>query len=229
MFVLNSAGTSLAEGPDMQRRLGRVMRGVSMVLLLQCSGCLFGAWGEEQNDGTSCHYQTPVAAGAQVYGYDPQKLLAPFFGTWRGPLVWADGMDPKQTQLTLTVSHQTPETLFSNDCPDGVFTYADASLKSDDGAVDAKTSASVTAKLPSNPEYEESAGLSVDGLGQPASDGPIAARIAGLDRYTDGDLVLSLAWDWTNSKPKSGVLSFSGTSKATGILETFAIATWQPQ
>ncbi len=168
----------------MQRRMGWLMRGLSLVLLLHCSGCFLGGW-EEENERTSCHDQTPVAAGAQVDGYDPQPLLAPFFGSWRGPLVWADGMDPRQTQLTLTVSHQTPETLFSNDCPDSVFTYADASLKSEDGALDASTSATVMAKLPSNPDYREGAGLSIDGLGQSPSDGAIAARIAGLDRYTD--------------------------------------------
>ncbi|HEX7451985.1 MAG TPA: hypothetical protein VF294_06860, partial [Polyangiaceae bacterium] len=80
--------------------------------------------------------------------------------------------------------------------------------------------------LPANPAYRDVSGLSLDGLSKDEWHGTVADRIVGLDRYTDGHLVLELAWSWEKSGPTSGILDFSGTSTATGKSESFAIATW---
>jgi hypothetical protein len=175
-----------------------------------------------------CAQQVPLAPGETIAGQDPQTLLDPFFGSWHGTLAWADGAAPRQTQLTLTVSQNPNQPLYRASCPDSVYTYPTVSIVTDDGALDATISAIASSESPQIPNYQVASGLSLDGIPDWQWNGTVADRILGLDRYTDPLLVLDLGlkWNWAESKPVSGILNFTGTSLATGKLESFAIGAW---
>jgi hypothetical protein len=107
-----------------------------------------------------------------------------------------------------------------------VHTYPNVSLVTDDGALNATEQGTAVSLLPELETYQQESGLSFDAVNQADWNGTIADRILGLDRYTGGYVLLTLQWDWQKSAPSSGILNFTGKSIATGMLETFAIATW---
>jgi hypothetical protein len=182
----------------------------------------------DSDDGVQCPELVALKPGETVGGHNPQALLAPFFGTWAGTLTWADGADPRTTRLTLTAAQDPTQPIYRNSChgPDGAHTNANVTLVTDDGALDATPQGSADSILPEIESYQQQSGLFLETVKQADWNGTIASRILGLDRYTDGRIRLVLAWDWLKSQPASGVLSFTGTATATGLSETFAIATW---
>ncbi len=185
-------------------------------------GC--GPADDPPSAGRECTYENALPPGAVVAGHDAQAELAPLFGTWQGSLTWAAG---GTTTVTCSVTQDPAEPLRRSHCsnPDGVYTYADGSLTTADGALDERTSVIVLRTFP-GANYAGNGSLAFSAMAEWQWVGTIRESIGfNVAAYRDALLILELVLDQALLKPVSGSLRFTGTLLDTGRADERLVGT----
>jgi hypothetical protein len=178
-------------------------------------GGLVGCLPDEPRD-RSCTGDNELPPGVTVAGFDAQAELAPMFGTWEGEMSWAWG---GSTRLVFSVV-QDPETpLYRSHCsnPDGVYTYADGLLATDDGRLDESITVSVLRRFPTA-RYDGESIMSPSGMPQWSWQGTLGDDLpVNVSGYEDP--VLAFEVELAGQRPVSGLLDFHGVPIGASTLD----------
>ena len=207
-------------------------RALIALVLASTPGCLIASSSTDKHGGYSgCPKDRPFEPGETLDGVDPEQALAPYFGTWRGPLTWLAG---GSTELTLTLAQDPEQPLELSQCATGVHTDALVSLTTEDGTLNDRLSASVWVEpsVPATlPEYSYSEQYSVSPKARLLSEwqGTLAGKIPWLDRYEPSSVQVQLDLGARRLKLTSAALVFSGAPPGASSPDRIEFGAWSPR
>jgi hypothetical protein len=160
-----------------------------------------------------------------VEGQDPQTLLAPLYGTWRGPLDWRAG---GSTELSVSIMRDPEAPLYRRECgPAGAYTSADVVVATSDGALSERLRAAVNWTSQDVSLYSDFSYVAIDLSPEADWQGSIAEQIPGLERYGgSGYLSIDLEHDPRTLLLLGGVVTYTGEAESTHQIDTLEVATW---
>jgi hypothetical protein len=208
-----------------------VRLGALIALLIAATPACVITSSTNEHGGSGCPKDRPFEPGETVDGVAPEQALAPYFGTWQGPLTWLAG---GSTELTLTLAQDPEQPLELSQCATGVHTDAIVSLTTEDGTLNDRLSASVWVEpsVPATlPDYSYSEQYSVSPKSRPLSEwqGTLSDKIPWLDRYEPSSVQVQLELGARRLKLASAALVFSGAPLGASSPDRIEFGTWSPQ